>query len=103
VSTDEGAETGKVVARLLLELLKGRALSLQDVQDATGRSYQTARRYLTALEDVTDLEAEHRGESKVWYLPRRSVAVHPDIYVEETGQLPLFGEENEGGADGNDQ
>jgi len=87
-ATPQGA---KHVTRLLLELLKGRKLSIQDVQDETGRSYQTARRYLAALDDVVGLEAEHRGKAKVWYLPPRSVAVHPEIYVEDTGQLPLFG------------
>lgn len=67
--TPEGA---KHVTRLLLELLKGRKLSIQDVQDETGRAYQTARRYLAALDDVVGLEAEHQGSTKVWYLsPRR--------------------------------
>lgn len=93
--SEETPQAAKHVTRLLLELLKGRKLSIQDVMDETGRAYQTARRYLAALDDVVGLEAEHRGSAKVWYLPPPSIAVHPEVYVEDTGQLPLFGKTKE--------
>jgi len=93
VSNDESPEAARIAVRLLLEFLEGREMTIADAEAETGRSYQVARRYLAAIDEVVGLETAWLDRStKVWRLPPQSVPVHPDKYVKYTGQLPLFGE-----------
>jgi len=92
VSTvDDAPESVAITTRILLDLLRGRQLTIRDVMDEHSRSYQQARRYLHAIDQVIDLKVERGNERQnVYRFDRQSVPVHPDVYHEDTGQLPLF-------------
>lgn len=90
-TVDDAPESVAITTRILLDLLRGRQLTIRDVMDEHDRSYQQARRYLHAIDQVVDLKVERGDERQnVYRLDRQSVPVHPDVYHEDTGQLPLF-------------